>query len=135
MERLAGLISANYNDARFGKLTAHRPIAGIPFGSRYRLIDFSLSNMVNSGMTSVGLITPHLYRSLMDHLGSGKEFGLSRKTGGLYILPGSTYGYNLGKKQCVLEALLVCPFCFTFNKCIEIMLFLSYGYERFHFPH
>ncbi len=97
MERLAGLISANYNDARFGKLTAHRPIAGIPFGSRYRLIDFSLSNMVNSGMTSVGLITPHLYRSLMDHLGSGKEFGLSRKTGGLFILPGSTYGYDLGK--------------------------------------
>ena len=97
MERLAGLISANYNDTRFGKLTAHRPIAAIPFGSRYRLIDFTLSNMINSGMTSVGLITPHLYRSLLDHLGSGKEFGLSRKSGGLYILPGSTYGYDLGK--------------------------------------
>lgn len=97
MEKLAGLISANYNDARFGKLTSHRPIAAIPFGSRYRLIDFPLSNMVNSGMTSVGLITPHQYRSLMDHLGSGKEFGLSRKNGGLFILPGSTYGYDLGK--------------------------------------
>ena len=97
MERLAGLISANYNDTRLGKLTAHRPIAAIPFGSRYRLIDFTLSNMINSGMVSVGLITPHLYRSLMDHLGSGKEFGLSRKSGGLYILPGSTYGYDLGK--------------------------------------
>ncbi len=97
MEKLAGLISSNYNDSRFGKLTSHRPIAGIPFGSRYRLIDFPLSNMINSGMTSVGLITPHLYRSLMDHLGSGKDFGLSRKSGGLYILPGSTYGYNLGK--------------------------------------
>ena len=97
MERLAGLISANYNDTRFGKLTAHRPIAAIPFGSRYRMIDFPLSNMVNSGMTSVGLITPHLYRSIMDHLGSGKEFGLSRKTGGLFILPGSTYGYDLNR--------------------------------------
>ena len=96
MEKLAGLISANYNDIRFGKLTAHRPIAAIPFGGRYRLIDFPLSNMVNSGITQVGLITPHLYRSLMDHLGSGKEFGLSRKTGGLFILPGSTYGYDLG---------------------------------------
>ena len=97
MEKLAGLISANYNDARFGKLTTHRPIAAIPFGSRYRLIDFPLSNLINSGMTSVGLITPHLYRSLMDHLGSGKDFGLSRKSGGLYILPGSTYGYDLGR--------------------------------------
>lgn len=97
MERLAGLISANYNDTRFGKLTAHRPIAAIPFGSRYRLIDFPLSNMINSGVISVGLIMPHLYRSLMDHIGSGKDFGLSRKSGGLYVLPGSTYGYDLSK--------------------------------------
>ncbi len=97
MERLAGLISTNYNSNKFGKLTAHRPIAAIPFGSRYRLIDFPLSNMVNSGIIQVGLITPHIYRSIMDHLGSGKEFGLSRKSGGLFILPGSTYGYDLGK--------------------------------------
>lgn len=96
MDKLVGLISANYNDERFGKLVSHRPIAAIPFGSRYRFIDFQLSNMVNSGIVEVGLITPHYYRSLMDHLGSGKEFGLSRKTGGLFILPGSTYGYDLG---------------------------------------
>ena len=96
MDRLAGLISTNYNNKKFGKLTAHRPIAAIPFGSRYRLLDFALSNMVNSGITQVGLITPHMYRSIMDHIGSGKEFGLSRKSGGLYILPGSTYGYDLG---------------------------------------
>ena len=97
MEKLAGLISTNYNSTKFGKLTAHRPIAAIPFGSRYRMIDFPLSNMVNSGITQVGLITPHIYRSIMDHLGSGKDFGLSRKNGGLFILPGSTYGYDLGK--------------------------------------
>lgn len=97
MERLIGLVSANYSGNDFGKLTSHRPIAAIPFGSRYRLIDFPLSNMVNSGITSVGLITPHLYRSIMDHISSGKEFGLSRKTGGLFILPGSTYGYDLGR--------------------------------------
>lgn len=96
MNKLAGLISANYNNERFGKLVSHRPIAAIPFGSRYRLIDFPLSNMVNSGIDQVGLFTPHFYRSLMDHLGSGKEFGLSRKNGGLFILPGSTYGYDLG---------------------------------------
>lgn len=97
MGTLAGLISSNYNNTKFGKLTAHRPIASIPFGSRYRMIDFPLSNMVNSGITQVGLITPHIYRSIMDHLGSGKDFGLSRKNGGLFILPGSTYGYDLGK--------------------------------------
>ena len=96
MERLAGLISTNYNNKKFGKLTAHRPIAAIPFGSRYRMIDFPLSNMINSGITNVGIITPHLYRSIMDHLGSGKDFGLSRKNGGLFILPGTTYGYDLG---------------------------------------
>ena len=96
MERLAGLISTNYNNKKFGKLTAHRPIASIPFGSRYRMIDFPLSNMINSGITNVGIITPHLYRSIMDHLGSGKDFGLSRKNGGLFILPGTTYGYDLG---------------------------------------
>lgn len=96
MEQLVGLVSTNYNSDKFGKLTSHRPIAAIPFGSRYRLIDFALSNMVNSGIISVGLITPHLYRSIMDHIGSGKEFGLSRKHGGLFILPGSTYGYDIG---------------------------------------
>lgn len=96
MQSLAGLVSANYRSDKFGKLTTHRPIAAIPFGSRYRLIDFTLSNMVNSGITSVGIVTPHRYRSLMDHIGSGKEFGLSRKAGGLFILPGSSYGYDLG---------------------------------------
>ena len=65
MGKLAGLISTNYNNAKFGKLVAHRPIAAIPFGSRYRMIDFSLSNMVNSGITQVGLITPHIYRSII----------------------------------------------------------------------
>ena len=99
MRRLAGLISSNYTNDKFGKLVAHRPIAAIPFGSRYRMIDFPLSNMVNSGITSVGLITPHLYRSIMDHVGSGKDFGLSRKSGGLFILPGSTYGFDAGRGQ------------------------------------
>lgn len=97
MQSLAGLVSANYRSDKFGKLTTHRPIAAIPFGSRYRLIDFTMSNMVNSGITTLGIITPHRYRSLMDHIGSGKEFGLSRKAGGLFILPGSSYGYDLGQ--------------------------------------
>ena len=105
MEYLAGLISTNYASDGLGKLSAHRPAAVIPFGSRYRFIDFPLSNMVNSGITQVGLITPHLYRSIMDHVGGGKDFGLSRKNGGLFILPGSTYGFDTGKGKISIKDL------------------------------
>lgn len=92
MKRMMGLVCTNYNEGDFGLLTEERPIASIPYGGRYRLVDFPLSNMVNSGINTVGLITPHLYRSLLDHVGNGKEWALSRKVGGMYILPGSTYG-------------------------------------------
>ena len=62
-------------------------MASVPFGGRYRLIDFTLSNMVNSGINKVGVITKSNYQSLMDHLGSGKAWDLSRKRDGLFILP------------------------------------------------
>ena len=92
MKKMMGLVWTNYTDGDFGLLTEERPIAAIPYGGRYRLVDFPLSNMVNSGIRTVGLITPYLYRSLLDHVGNGKEWALSRKVGGLYFLPGSTYG-------------------------------------------
>ncbi|MCZ8513013.1 glucose-1-phosphate adenylyltransferase subunit GlgD [Paenibacillus filicis] len=69
------------------ELTYTRCVASVPFGSRYRLIDFALSNMVNSNIENVAVFTQHKYRSLMDHLGSGKEWDLDRKRGGLFILP------------------------------------------------
>lgn len=65
------------------ELTYFRCPASVPFGGRYRLIDFALSNMVNSGIDNVAVFTQHKYRSLMDHLGSGKEWDLDRKRGGL----------------------------------------------------
>lgn len=92
MKRMMGLVCTNYTAGDFGLLTEERPIASIPYGGRYRLVDFPLSNMVNSGINTVGLVTPHLYRSLLDHVGNGKEWALSRKVGGMFILPGSTYG-------------------------------------------
>ena len=92
MKKMMGLVWTNYTDGDFGLLTEERPIAAIPYGGRYRLVDFPLSNMVNSGIRTVGLITPYLYRSLLDHVGNGKEWALNRKVGGLYFLPGSTYG-------------------------------------------
>lgn len=84
---VAGIVFANTNDNFLKKLTAHRSMASVPIGGRYRLIDFALSNLVNAGVTSVGIITKEKYRSLMDHVGSGIPWELDRKNGGLYLLP------------------------------------------------
>ena len=63
----------NKNDLTMNQLTNVRPIASLPIAGRYRVIDFSLSNMVNSGITNVGIFAKEKYRSLTDHLGSGKQ--------------------------------------------------------------
>ncbi len=82
-----GLIFSNIHDDSLPELTGVRTVASIPFCGRYRLIDFVLSNMVNSGISRVGVITKRNFRSLMDHVGSGKEWDLARKNGGLILLP------------------------------------------------
>ncbi|MGN1040563.1 MAG: glucose-1-phosphate adenylyltransferase subunit GlgD [Candidatus Fimimonas sp.] len=82
-----GLILTINNDCDMGELTSLRSVAAIPFGGRYRLIDFVLSNLVNSGVINVGVATDYNYQSLMDHLGSGKPWGLARKKYGLTFLP------------------------------------------------
>ena len=84
---VAGIVFANANDNLLKKLTSHRSMASVPFGARYRLIDFALSNLVNASITNVGIITKENYRSLMDHVGNGIYWDLDRKNGGLYILP------------------------------------------------
>lgn len=83
---VSALIFANANDKLLKKLTEKRSMGSVPFGSRYRLIDFSLSNLVNAGITNVGIITNANYRSLMDHVGSSIYWDLDRKNGGLHIL-------------------------------------------------
>ncbi len=82
-----GVINLINEPDELEELTYHRCIGSVPFGGRYRLIDFTLSNMVNSGIENIAVFTQHKYRSLMDHLGSGKEWDLDRKRGGLFILP------------------------------------------------
>lgn len=82
-----GLIFASIHDSSIIDLTKQRTMGSILFGGRYRLIDFPLSNMVNSGISDVGVITKSNYGSLLDHLGSGREWDLSRKKGGLHLLP------------------------------------------------
>lgn len=82
-----GLIFASMHDSYVSELTKQRTMGSIPFGGRYRLIDFPLSNMVNSSVAEVGVITKSNYGSLLDHLGSGREWDLARKKGGLHLLP------------------------------------------------
>ena len=86
INRALGLIFSNAHDDVLRDFTAIRALGSVPFGGRYRLIDFTLSNMVHAGIDKVGVITKRNSQSLMDHIGSGKSWGLSRKTDGLYFL-------------------------------------------------
>lgn len=81
------LIFSNSNDEALPELTEYRSMGSVPFGGRYRIIDFHLSNLVNAGVGKVGIIPRSNYRSLMDHIGSGKPWDLDRKQGGLSFLP------------------------------------------------
>ncbi len=87
MGNVLGLIFANMHDKTCDDLTKSRTMGSVLFGGRYRLIDFPISNMANSGVSEVGVITKSNYQSLLDHLGSAREWDLSRKKGGLHILP------------------------------------------------
>ncbi|MBT1248488.1 MULTISPECIES: glucose-1-phosphate adenylyltransferase subunit GlgD [unclassified Thermosipho (in: thermotogales)] len=84
--KVLGLILAGGKSEKLGPLVYKRASAALPIGGKYRSIDFTLSNMVNSGIIKVGVLTQYNPRSLMDHLGSGKEWDLDRKKGGLFIL-------------------------------------------------
>ncbi len=103
-QNVLGLIFASINDSAVIDLTKLRTMGSIPYGGRYRLVDFPLSNMVNSGITEVGVITKSNYGSLLDHLGSGREWDLARKKGGLHLLPPFSH-LGGGTYQGRLEAL------------------------------
>lgn len=86
-KNIVGIVFSNSYDECIPELTGLRTMGSVPFAGRYRLIDFVLSNMVNAGIENVGVITKANYHSLMDHVGTGKPWDLSRKTKGLIILP------------------------------------------------
>lgn len=90
----AGLVFSNIHDQNIPDLTRKRTMASVPFGCRYRLIDFTLSNMVNSGITKVGVITHNNYQSLLDHIGTGKDWDLARRSGGIKLLPPFISSFN-----------------------------------------
>lgn len=103
-QNVLGLIFASINDSAVIDLTKLRTMGSIPYGGRYRMVDFPLSNMVNSGISEVGVITKSNYGSLLDHLGSGREWDLARKKGGLHLLPPFSQSAG-GTYQGRLEAL------------------------------
>ncbi|MCH3972653.1 MAG: glucose-1-phosphate adenylyltransferase subunit GlgD [Oscillospiraceae bacterium] len=114
-----GIIFSNMYDDKVRELTETRTMASVPFGGRYRLIDFVLSNMVNSGINKVGVITKSNYQSLMDHLGSGKAWDLSRKREGLFILP----PFSNGNSECNTRI----------ESLASVMRFLSHSNEKYVF--
>jgi glucose-1-phosphate adenylyltransferase len=87
MNGVIGVVNLGSATVSLGALTRSRSIASVPFGGRYRLIDFPLSNMSNSGLQKVAIFSPQQCRSLVDHLGAGKEWDLDRRHGGLFVLP------------------------------------------------
>ncbi len=82
-----GIIFPNQYDELVPELTSERLMASIPFAGRYRMIDFTLSSMVHSGITNISILARESYHSLMDHLGTGREWDLARKNGGLVVWP------------------------------------------------
>lgn len=99
-----GIIFSNIYDSRMGALTEIRTSASIPVGGRYRQVDFILSNMANSGIRHIGIITKYNYQSLLDHLGSCQEWDLNLNTNGVVFLPPYSTGHN-GIYRGKLEAL------------------------------
>lgn len=93
MNNVMGVLFASGNESKLNELTIHRTTASLPFGGRYRLIDFALSNFVNSGITTIGIITRSNYSSLMDHIRMGRDWDLNRKNSGIAVFP--PYAFNL----------------------------------------
>ena len=100
-----GIIYSNVYDDCLSELTSVRTMGSVPFAGRYRLIDFVLSGMVNGGIAKVGISTKANYQSLMDHIGSGKAWDLSRKRDGMTILPPFNLTGSGGVYKSRLEAL------------------------------
>lgn len=99
------IVYASQGAPALRELIELRSVPALPLGGRFRAIDFLLSNVTNSGIRSVGLITQRNYKSLMDHIGSGKDWDLSRKNGGLMVLPPYDLGTASGIYRGVCDAL------------------------------
>lgn len=105
MRSKMGIILTGGKNNRLKELAELRSSTAVPVGGKYRVIDFVLSNMVNSGITNIGVLTQYSFRSLMDHLGSGKEWDLDRRNEGLFIFPPYLSGEHSGWYQGSADAM------------------------------
>lgn len=105
MKDVMGVIYTTKDDIALRELTASRAVAALPVIGRYRVIDFVLSSLVNSGIKNVGVIMQKNYHSLMDHLGAGKEWDLHTKNDGLFILPPFQTRENVGTYEGTIDSL------------------------------
>lgn len=105
MNNMMGILFASGNEAKLNELTLHRTTASLPFGGRYRLIDFTLSNLVNSGVSQIGIVTRSNYQSLMDHIKQGRDWDLNRKNGGISVFPPFVYNSSREAYKGKIEAI------------------------------
>ena len=103
---LHGIISAYRGSPELGALVEGRTASALTFAGRYRLVDFALSSLKAAGVYNVDVVMQKDYQSLMDHIGSGKDWDMSKKNGGLRLLPPFGMGGNKGAYSGLLEALL-----------------------------
>ncbi|MBQ7699696.1 MAG: glucose-1-phosphate adenylyltransferase subunit GlgD [Clostridia bacterium] len=96
---VTGIIFSNIHDNNLPELTRLRTMASVPYGCRYRFIDFALSNMVNSKVTSIGIITQANYQSLADHIGTGKDWDLASRAGGIKLIPPNMTAFAQGNRR------------------------------------
>ncbi|MGG7325727.1 glucose-1-phosphate adenylyltransferase subunit GlgD [Clostridium baratii] len=85
MNNCLGIINLDENESRMGELVRYRTLAAVPISARYRVIDFVLSNMANSGIEGIGIFTKNKSRSLINHLTNGRPWDLHRKKNGLRV--------------------------------------------------
>ena len=81
---VALIYSSEFDERNYGALCKSRPDYMLPFGGRYRVIDFALSNVTNHDISRVVLYANRMMRSTLDHIGNGKSWELNRRNGGLF---------------------------------------------------
>ena len=86
MASAAGIIFSSLNNNTLSRLTSDRTVAAIPFACRYRLVDFCLSNLVNANISNINIVANYNYRSLLEHIGSGKDWDLARRESGINLI-------------------------------------------------
>lgn len=106
LNNVHAIIFTNQAEYDLRELTAQRSMSSVPYGGRYRMIDFMLSNCTNAGIADVGLVLQENYQSLLDHVESGKDWDLARKRGGLRLLPPFSQKPGSGNPRGRMEALI-----------------------------